>query len=148
MLGSMNIILKCIATWKILAPTLIALMVVWLAISCVISLTYAQAAGRVMQLVQKGSGDDIYFCPVTVFRDTAGVEHTIHSSGGSNPPRFPVGSTVTVLYRAQSPDTGMIQDRFMMWVAPSLFIVIGVFYGSIGFIVGRWLQKRETRYAV
>jgi uncharacterized membrane-anchored protein YhcB (DUF1043 family) len=42
----------------------------------------------------------------------------------------------------------MIQDRFMMWVAPSLFIVIGVFYGSIGFIVGRWLQKRETRYAV
>lgn len=144
----MNLLLKCIATWKVLAPTIIALiMVVWLAISCVISLTYTQAAGRVVQLVQKGSGDDIYFCPVTVFRDAAGVEHTLHASGGSNPPRFPVGSAVTVLYRTQSPDTGMIQDRFMLWICPSLLIALGIFYGIIGIVVDRWLQKKGTRNA-
>lgn len=143
----MNIILKCIATWKILAPTLIAISVVWLAISGVMSLTYTQTAGRVVQLVQNGSGDDIYFCPVTVFRDAAGVEHTIHSSGGSNPPRFPVGSTVSVLYPAQNPDAGMIEDRFILWICPSLLIVLGIFYGTIGIVVDRWLQKKGTRNA-
>jgi len=143
----MNIILKCIATWKILAPTVIAISVVWLAISSVMSLTYTQTAGSVVELVQKGSGDDIYFCPVTVFRDAAGIEHTIRSSGGSNPPRFPVGSTVSVLYRAQNPDAGMIEDRFMLWICPSLLIVLGIFYGTIGIVVDRWLQKKGARNA-
>ena len=141
----MNVILKCIGSWKILAPALIAVMVVWLAISSIVSLTFTKADGRVTQLIQKGSGEDTYFCPVTTFRDAAGVEHSIHSSGGSNPPRFPVGSVVTVLYRTQSPDAGMIQNRFMMWVAPLLFIGVGIFYGSIGFIVSRLLQKRVSR---
>ena len=143
----MSIILKCISTWKILAPTLIALMVVWLVISSVISFTYTPAAGKVVELVQKGSGDDIYFCPVTVFRDAAGIEHTIRSSGGSNPPRFPVGSTVSVLYRAQNPDAGLIEDRFMFWICPSLLIALGIFYGTIGIVVDRWLQKKGTRNA-
>jgi hypothetical protein len=146
-LGRMNILLKCIAAWKILAPSVILLMVVWLVISCIISLTYTPAAGKVVELVQKDSGDDIYFCPVTIFRDAAGTEHTIRSSGGSNPPRFPVGSTVSVLYRAQNPDAGMIEDRFMLWICPSLLIALGIFYCTIGIMVGRWLQKKRTRNA-
>jgi hypothetical protein len=140
-------ILKSIASWKILAPALIAVMVTWLMISCVIFISSVRATGRVVQLVEKGSGDDVCYYPVTVFRDTAGIEHTIRSSGSSNPPRFPVGSTVSVLYRTQNPDAGMIEDRFMMGIAPLLFIALGVFYGSIGLVIGRWLQKKETRNA-
>jgi hypothetical protein len=41
----------------------------------------------------------------------------------------------------------MIEDRFMMGIAPLLFIALGVFYGSIGLVIGRWLQKKETRNA-
>ena len=139
-------ILKSIASWKILAPVLIAIMVVWLMISCVIFISSIRATGRVVQLVQKGSGDDVYYCPVTVFRDTAGIEHTIHSSGGSNPPRFPVGSTVSILYRTQNPEASMIEDRFMMWIAPLLFIALGILYGSVGLAIDRWLQKKRSRY--
>lgn len=146
--GGMIIILKCIATWKILAPALIALMVVWLVASCVISLTYAPAAGKVVAMVQKGSGDGIYFCPVIAFRDAAGIEHTIRASGGSNPPRFPVGSTVSVLYRAQNPDAGIIEDRFLLWICPLLMMALGIFYGTTGMVVDRWLQKKGTRNAV
>src|SRR5476651_1945855 len=119
-------ILKSIASWKILAPALIAIMVAWLMISCSIFISSVRATGRVVQLVQKGSGDDMYYCPVTVFRDKAGIEHTIQASGGSNPPRFPVGSTVSILYRTQNPEAGRIEDRFIMWIAPLLFIALGI----------------------
>jgi len=138
--------LKSIASWKILAPVIIVIMVSWLMISCVIYISSVRATGTVVKLVEKGSGDNICYYPVTVFRDTAGMEHTIHSSGGSNPPRFLVGSTVSVLYRTQNPDAGMIEDHFMMWIAPLLFIVLGIFYGCIGAAVGWWLKKKEARY--
>ena len=115
--------------------------------SCVIFLADIRGTGTVVQLVQHGSGDGAYFCPVTVFRDAAGTEHTIRSSGGSNPPRFPVGSTVSILYRAQDPDAGMIEDRFMLWIAPSLLIVISVFFLAIGYIIGRLSQKKESQNA-
>lgn len=140
-------VLKSVASWKILAPAIIAVMVIWLIMSSLISLTFTRAAGRVVHLVQKGSGNDIYYCPVTVFRDGTGIEHTIQSSGGSNPPRFRVGNAVTVLYRAENPDSAMIQDRFMLWIYPLLFLAIGAVYGTAGYVVGRWLQKKETRYA-
>lgn len=143
--GSMNIILKSIASWRILAPAIIAVMVTWLLISCVISVSFVRASGKVVRLVQKGSDADSYYCPVTIFRDAAGVEHTIQSSGGSNPPRFPVGSTVTVLYRTKNPDAGMIEDHVLLWIVPLVSIALGVFYGFIGTIVGRWLQRQETR---
>jgi uncharacterized protein DUF3592 len=140
----LKFILKAIASWKILAFAVIAVMVIWLTVSFIISLTYQRASGKVMQLVQKGRGDHVYYCLVTVFRDATGTEHAIQSSGGSNPPRFPVGSAVTVLYRAQNPDSAMIQDRFVMWIVPSLIIVMGAFYGGIGFIVSRSLQMHPV----
>jgi hypothetical protein len=143
----MNFILKSIASSRILALAIIAVMVVWLVISCFISLTFTHAAGRVERLVQKGSGNEVYYYPVTVFRDAVGTEHTIQSSGGSNPPRFPVGTAVTVLYRRGNPDAGMIQDRFVLWIAPLLFIAIGIFYTIVGNVVGRWLQNNRVRNA-
>jgi hypothetical protein len=143
----MSILLSIAKSWKILAPVFIAVMALWLMISCAILFSSVRAEGMVTQLIEKHSGDDVYYCPVTVFRDSSGVEHTIRSSGGSNPPRFPVGAKVSVLYRTQNPDAGYLEDRFMLWIAPSLLIVISVFYGAVGFIISRLLQKKESRNA-
>jgi hypothetical protein len=143
----MNRILKSIASWKLIAPALIAIMVTWLMVSSVIFVSHARASGKVVQLIQSGSGDEAIYIPVTVFHDAAGVEHKIQSSGGSNPPRFPVGSTVSVLYRTDNPDAGMIEDHVLMWIVPLVFIALGIFYGSIGIVVDRWLQKKGTRNA-
>jgi hypothetical protein len=76
----LSVILKSIASWKILAPAIIVVMVTWLIISGVVSISFVRATGKVVQLVQKGSGDDAYYCPITVFQDAAGIEHTIHQA--------------------------------------------------------------------
>ncbi len=34
-----------------------------------------------------------------------------------------------------------------MWVVPIASIALGIFYGSIGIFVDRWLQRKGTRNA-
>ena len=89
----------------ILVPVFIVMMVVWLMISCIIFFLQYVLIWRVTQLVEKHAGDDVYR-PVFVFTDGSGVEHKISSSFGNNPPRFPVGSKVSILYQATDPDDG------------------------------------------
>jgi hypothetical protein len=137
----MNTILKSIASWRILAPTVIAIGILWLAISSIMSLAYIHTNGTVVQSIQNGSGDNAVYCPVFVFQDKSGVQHTNQTSSGSNPPRFPVGSKVTILYQEKNPSAGLIEDRLLMWLVPSIFIALGIFYGCVGFTVNRWLQK-------
>jgi hypothetical protein len=138
----MSILLSIARSWKILAPVLFSISGVWLMISCFIVSSWVHTSGKVVQLVEKHSGEDVYYCPVTVFRDAAGVEHTLRATGGSNPPRFPVDSTVSILYRAQQPDDGMIEDRVMLWIVPSLLITLSLFYGAAGFMICRQLEKK------
>ena len=81
------------------------------------------------------------------FRDGSGVVHTIRSSGGSNPPRFPVGAKVSVLYRTQNPDAAFLEDHFMFWTAPALLFALCGFYGAAGCLISRFSPKKESRNA-
>ncbi|HTB82447.1 MAG TPA: DUF3592 domain-containing protein [Candidatus Sulfotelmatobacter sp.] len=139
----MNIILKSIAAWRILAPTGIAIGILWLVISSIMSLVYVCTDGVVIRSIQNGSGDNAVFCPVFVFQDKSGTQHTNQSTGGSNPPRFPVGSKVMILYPAKNPDAGLIEDRLLMWIVPSILIGLGIFYGFVGLAVKQWLEKKQ-----
>jgi len=111
------------------------------------SLAYARADGTVVQLIENGSGDNVIYIPVFVFQDKSGIQHTNQSSGGSNPPRFPVGSKITVFYPLQNPNGGLIEDRLLMWGAPLILIALSIFYGVIGLFVHRLLQKIEMQKA-
>ena len=106
----------------------------WLLCSCLLTFSSVRASGRVVQLVQRHDNDVVY-CPVYIFRDAAGFDHIIHSSAGSNPPRFPVGSTVSVLYRAQDPSNAHIEDRFILWIAPLIIMAISVFCGAVAYVI-------------
>ncbi len=141
----MSFILESIASSRILAPTIIVIGVLWLAISSVMSLAYVRADGTVVQSIENGSGDNAVYCPVFVFQDKSGVLHTNQSSSGSNPPRFPVGSKVTILYPSQNPSGGTIEDLLLMWAVPSIFIALGIFYGVIGLLVHQLQQKKEIQ---
>ena len=143
----MRILQTIAGSCKIVAPVGIVIMLVWLMVSCVILFSSVRADGTVVQSVERGSGDDLVYCPVFIFRDSSGFEHTNRATGGSNPPRFPVGSKVSVLYRTSNPDAAQIDDSFMLWICPLIFIALFGFYGTVGILIGRWLQKKGTRNA-
>lgn len=100
-----------------------------------------RAVGTVVQLIEEKPDHGPYYCPVFTFRDATGAEHTVRSYTGSNPPRFPAGSKVTVLYRANEPNEAHIEDRFFFWVAPSIVAVMALLAGAGGFILGRWPEN-------
>jgi hypothetical protein len=144
-LDSMFSLKSVSTTLMIMAPVVIVIMVVWLMVSCAILFSSARADGRVVQLIENGQRDNLIYIPVFVFRDGSGIEHTNRATGGSNPPRFPVGSKVSVLYRTQNPENGQIDDRLMLWVVPMIFIAISIFYGAVGYLISRALQKKDIR---
>ena len=127
----------------VLAPVFIAVMVVWLMVSCTIYFSSIRAVGTVVQLIEKGSGDNVYYCPVFVFRDIAGIEHTNHASGGSNPPRHPVGAKISVLYREKNPDTGQIDDPIIFWVVPVILFFFSALCGFVGYWILRSMSKQH-----
>jgi len=132
--------------WAITALSFafIAAALLWLLVSTLIVKSHVRATGTVVKSIKEGRGEHVYYCPVAVFRDPAGVEHTVRASGGSNPPRFPVGATVSILYRPNEPENGMIEDRFILWIAPLVFMAIAVFYGAVCYIVRYGLDKRAA----
>jgi len=134
-------ILKRFAPLRLIAPVFAVVCVVWLSISGVLCHSYVRVNGRVVDQVPKGSGDNMCYCPVTVYRDVTGVEHTVHSSFGSNPPRFPVGSAVSVLYQPQNPDDGMIEDHLMLWTVPLIFFGLSIIFSLVGMGAERLSRK-------
>jgi hypothetical protein len=123
-----------------LAALLFTVTLLWLLCSLLLTYSFARSNGRVVQLVERHDTEVVY-CPVFVFRDAAGLDHTIHSSAGSNPPRFPVGSSVSVLYQPRDPSNAHIEDRFIFWIAPVILMAISVFNGAVGYVIGRRPQR-------
>jgi len=113
----------------------------WFIYSWSVTHTSKRTVGHVVELVEKHY-QDIVYCPVFVFQDASGVEHTVHSTVG-NPPRFPVGSTVSVLYRESDPADAQIEDRFILWIAPVLFLGLSMIGGTVGFM----LRPQESEVA-
>ena len=130
-----------------LAALSITLTVGWLLYSCYLTYSSLRTSGIVVQLVERRYKDVVY-CPVFTFRDASGVDHTIHSSVGSNPPRFPVGTAVSVLYRPKNPAGAQIEDRVILWLVPVILMALSVIYGTLGFIIGRWPQRASREHAV
>ncbi|MGZ4975473.1 MAG: DUF3592 domain-containing protein [Limisphaerales bacterium] len=132
--------------WAITALSFafIAAALLWLLVSTLIVTSHVRANGTVIKSIKEDHGAGVYYRPVAVFRDQAGVEHTVRASGGSNPPRFPVGTTVAILYHTNKPEDGMIEDRFILWGAPLCLMAIAFFYGGACFTVRCWLDKKAA----
>src|SRR5438552_17546167 len=62
----------------------------------------ARADGRVIQIVERAGEHGKLYAPVFVLRDSSGVEYTVHSETGSDPPQHQVGDTARVLHSSHN----------------------------------------------
>jgi len=88
--------------------------------------------GKVLDLKEYSSGDGVVYRPVFSFMDNAGNNHTIHSTWGSNPPRYGIGDSVSVLYDPEEPENAKTDSFFDLW----LYSIIGVFGGIVCVFMG------------
>ena len=138
--------IRSIATGiTIVTPVFFVICVIWLMISCFFYFASIRAEGNVVQLIERKVKDGDIYSAVFVFTDSSGITHTIKSKSGSNPPRFPVGTKVSVLYRTQDPENAFIEDRLIMWIVPLILIGLSLLYGAAAFFLVRWLQKKDAR---
>ncbi len=65
------------------------------------------------------------YAPVIRFQDEMGNFHEFTSQVGSNPPRWPNGSAVDVLYDPKKPETASITLPLVLWTKPMILGAIG-----------------------
>ena len=88
--------------------------------------------GKVLDLKEYSSGDGVVYRPVFSFMDNAGNNHIIHSTQGSNPPRYGIGDSISILYEPEEPKDAKINSFFNLW----LYSIIGGFCGIICVFMG------------
>jgi len=98
----------------------------------------ARADGRVIQMVERDGDYGKLHAPVFVFLDASGAEHTVHSTTGSNPPKYQVGDTVRVLYSPANPQGAKTDWFFSLWGLPFVTGVLAAFYLPLGLLVWYW----------
>lgn len=89
-----------------------------------------RSTGKVVEL-RKGPTDR-YFMPVVQFQTADNQIITAVGKTGSNPPSHKVDDTVTVIYRATSPEDIVLDDFFELWFLTSMFGGMGLIFVIIG----------------
>lgn len=113
--------------------TLASLLVCWQFVR-----SAATTDGRVIQMVEQDGENGKLLAPVFVFRDSSGVEHTVHSHTSSYPPEHQVGDTVHVLYSPGSPQDAKTDRFFSLWGWPFVTGLLAAFDLPIGLLVWYW----------
>ena len=99
-----------------------------------------KTSGQVTKLVSMKSqmdrdwNRDLYY-PKISFTDQKGEVITFLSNSGSNPSRYSVGNTVTVLYKQDSPQNVVIASFDNLWLPTLIFGGAGVIVLVIGLII-------------
>ena len=98
----------------------------------------ARADARVIQMVEKHGEYGKLHAPVFVFRDANGAEYTVRSKTGTNPPKYQVGDTVSVLYSPENPERAKIDWFFSLWGLPFVTGLLAAFHLPVGLLVWYW----------
>jgi hypothetical protein len=86
--------------------------------------------------------------PVVRFTDQNGSQHEFISSSGSNPPSYPEGEKVALLYLPAEPGSAIINEFFSLWAGPIILGGLGIVFFVIGagiFLVPK-LKDRKNDY--
>lgn len=89
-----------------------------------------RATGKVIEL-RKPPGQRGY-TPVVQFETADHKSITAVGKFGSNPPAHNVADSVTVLYRAESPNDISLDDPFELWLVPCILGGIGSIFVIVG----------------
>ena len=110
-----------------------------------------RANGEVVDLVESrsssaSSSDSPTYRPVVRFTTMAGEGVEFTSSVGSNPPSYSRGEQVQVLYRADEPTSGRIDDYMSLWGGATIVAGLGTVFFLIGagMMIGGRLRNRSN----
>ena len=78
--------------------------------------------------------------PVVEFTDARGDKIRFTDGIGSLPADYEIGAAVEVVYNQETPDKARIYSWKRFWLAPTIFIVVGLLPVIIGIIVLRRLN--------
>lgn len=96
--------------------------------------------GTVTELLPRVSKDSdsgstsVTYAPVVEFVTDAGQTITYISSSSSNPPSYQPGETMSIYYLPNSPQTAKIDGFADMWLATTIFAILGVVFFLVGFV--------------
>jgi uncharacterized protein len=97
------------------------------------------AQAQVVSIQERSSDDGTMYYPVFSFTDREGVEHTVHSRMGSNPPAYSKGEAERIFYDPRNPDDTRFDTFLSLWIGPVILGALGlipIFLGAILFFAG------------
>lgn len=80
------------------------------------------------------------FHPRVEFTDGRGGKIRFTDGIGSLPPDYEAGAQVPVVYRSETPEKARIYSWKRFWLAPTIFIVVGLLPLSVGLVLIRRLN--------
>ena len=89
-----------------------------------------RSVGTVVELRKSPTNRSFY--PIVRFETSDNRTITAATKIGSNPPTHKVGESVTVLYRAVSPEHIRLETPFHLWFLTCLFGGLGLVFGIVG----------------
>jgi hypothetical protein len=83
--------------------------------------------------------------PVLRFQTDDGQSHTIRlNDSATNPPKFQVGDTLTVLYERSNPNRATPDSFAQLWIVPVILLGIGLAHGLVG-IAALYVDRRYRK---
>ncbi len=131
------------AAFVVVGPLFILIGIIWYWHSYQVTASALHADGQVVRVVEHP--DNVHpnrqrFYPVFVYKDQQGIEHTIESDSGSNPPSHRVGDAVGVLYHAGGEEKAILYDWFTIWGAALFLSLLGLIFLAVGLAMYVWPQ--------
>lgn len=75
------------------------------------------------------------YVPEVSFRSRDGSTHRFTDGAGSMPPDYTPGERVEVTYRASDPERARILSWKRLWLAPTIFVLVGLLPGCVAWLV-------------
>ncbi|MBN8531793.1 MAG: DUF3592 domain-containing protein, partial [Alphaproteobacteria bacterium] len=103
------------------------------------------AEGTVIEVEEYSSSDGSLYRPVVRFKTSSGEEITMRDSGGSNPPLYDQGETVTVYYAPGDPRDAKLDSWITLWVLPGFFGGLGFMFAVIPALIWNGMRRAAVR---
>jgi hypothetical protein len=80
--------------------------------------------------------------PIVEFQTKTGEKIQFTDAIGSFPADYQENETVQVLYKSDRPDTAQIKSWKRLWLAPTIFLIVGALPFLVALVISRIINKK------
>jgi len=102
----------------------------------------SSAPGIVVDLEPSSVRNGTVYHTVFKFTDKNGKTHQCRTSSASDPPPYPAGSQITVLYQLDDPESARIKCFSQLWLWPMILLVWGMLFCVVG--IAAFIAAKKT----